>query len=341
MDYDEFRLASKIVLSHLDNRVVNCTETNIYQALSHLKPSYETKYSGFERDLPTIYRCDLSKSWLSHHGLPVSMSEHALISGGVRWSLNKIFQNLPADQVMIYLPSDVYPVYQDLARKAGHDYQEYPTLPVPAFPSEVIGDNKTEFLLIANPMKPLGKGLTERDVYALNMWANSKPNRTVIIDGVYDLGMTMHSASKILIAGIRTIYLSSISKSNLYPATFGVCLVSPTTPFFQDIREAFVKDKISQSQLRIGQASLEDRNKSARTIAAELNSRRSVLLDVLSDDLRRHANKSDPDSYMFTLPIDYMTLLKDYHIFAIPASVFGSKTWNGSILTTLSKDFAR
>jgi aspartate/methionine/tyrosine aminotransferase len=248
-----------------------------------------------------------------------------------------IFQDLARRESTVWLPGDVYPVYLTLAGDAGLRTRLYPTLPEPSFPAGEPGDG-IDHLLVANPLKPLGRYLTQAEVAAFTKWLDTSPSRRILVDCVYDLGDRFHDSTRQLQASGRAILLHSVTKGWLWPRTFGVALV-PDGEF----EASFRAEPPSRDQLCLARWLLSiDATRPGR-VAKALQSRARILADRMPGAVRRRLvgdlGGSFPGCYFFPVEMGAEELLEGHEILAIPASAFGSK-WPGSILTSLSAAFA-
>lgn len=200
--------------------VTDCAETNLCRALAHLAPPPTPAPSA------KVHRCHLASEWCERFGFAPETSRRALISCGVRDSLARIFDCLAAEKAALWLPSDNYPVYGELTRAAELVPREFPTLPAPQWPSDAPVDGG-EFLLVTNPLKPLGRALDAADVASLEAWLAASPQRRLMLDAVYTFGSEFDAATLRLLAGRRTILLHSLTKGWLHPRLFGIALVPP------------------------------------------------------------------------------------------------------------------
>lgn len=316
--------------------LLDCAETNLYQALSFLQP---------KADLPPtdqrVYRCDLARAWLARYGYPAIDSRRALVCGGVRHALGLIFRELARAKAVLWAPADVYPVYLELAQAAGIETNLYPTLPEPRLPAGAAGGARGEYLLIANPWKPLGRYLTNGECEAITSWLDASPKRQVLIDCVYDLGAPFHETTQALQRTGRAVLLHSVTKGWLRPRTFGVALIGEAHALFE---AAFRADSPTQEQLRRAQYFLTDAVDCPEWVAAELKQRAGRFLFVLPRAARQSlllkADEVAPGCYFFPVALPAEELLKQRRLLAIPASAFGAE-WPGSILTSLAPAFGR
>ncbi|HEX7816136.1 aminotransferase class I/II-fold pyridoxal phosphate-dependent enzyme [Dyella sp.] len=309
-------------------------ETNVYGALAHLAMPVPPV------DERRIYRCDLARAWLARYGYPTQWSRRALVCGGVRHALALIFDELARRGAVVWLPSDIYPVYGELARAAGIEPRTYDTLPLPLFPQEPAGSGE-EVLLVANPLKPLGRYLGEDEIAALRTWLAGSPERNVIIDTVYDLDTPLHATTRALYETGQAIVLHSLTKGWLAPRTFGVALLGEHHAWLEPV---FRKAAPTQLQLRRAEyALLHDADKPSQ-VAAELRERQRRMLDMMPEALRRArvlpSSRGIEHTYFFAVDLPAEVVLRDHGWLAVPASAFGAPHWQGSVITSLAPVFA-
>jgi aspartate/methionine/tyrosine aminotransferase len=310
--------------------LLDCAETNLYRSLVSLQPK-----SDASKAVRPIHRCDLARMWLGRYGLPDNLSRRALVCRGVRHALSLIFKELARSEAVLWAPSDVYPTYLELARAAGIEPRQFPTLPEPIFPAGHT-DGRNEYLLIANPWKPLGRFLTERECAALIGWLAASPHRYLLMDCVYDLGTPFHSTTQKLLETGRATLLHSVTKGWLWPKTFGVTLRDET---HQQWETAFRNDPPSQDQLCLAEQLLSKDASLPAQIVTALGHRRQKLLMALSttvaNTLVSDPAAAAPGCYFFPTALEADQLLREHGILAIPSSAFGAG-WNGSVLTSLA-----
>ncbi|MEU6236792.1 aminotransferase class I/II-fold pyridoxal phosphate-dependent enzyme [Kitasatospora sp. NPDC047058] len=330
MRFDEFQEFRQRQLS-ASSSLLDAAETNVYRALAPLRPEPPA-------DTRTVYRCDLARAWLRRYELPEEWSRRAMVCRGVRHGLEVVFHRLRAEQARLWLPADVYPVYFELARAAGLAPASYPTLPAPVLPSSP-ADGRPEYLLLANPSKPLGRYLSDAECAAVVSWLGESPHRRVLIDSVYDLGAPFAAGTRRLLDTGRAILLHSVTKGWLWPRTFGVVLLGPEQ---SELAEAFRADPPTPAQLRLADRLLTEHGDAPRQVAAELAARADRLFDRLPDEVLGAiptASRTSPGNYFFPVDIPAETLQREYGVLALPVGVFGESNWSGSILTSLAGTF--
>lgn len=311
--------------------LLDAAETNVYRALAAMRPEPPTHTR-------TVHRCDLARAWLRRFELPEEWSGRAMVCRGVRHGLGVVFRWLNAVQARLWLPGDVYPVYFELARAAGLAPRSYPTLPAPTLPTSP-ADHRPEYLLLANPSKPLGRYLSDAECAAVIAWLRVSPHRRVLIDSVYDLGAPFAAGTRRLLDTGRAVLLHSVTKGWLWPRTFGVVLLGPAQP---ELAEAFRSDPPEGAQLRLADRLLTEHGDVPRQVVGELAARAERLCERLPDDVSGAiptASRTCPGNYFFPVDIPPETLRREYGVLAMPVSVFGQSSWSGSLLTSLAAAF--
>ncbi|MEE1788282.1 aminotransferase class I/II-fold pyridoxal phosphate-dependent enzyme [Streptomyces sp. SP17BM10] len=328
MRFDEFQEFRQRRLG-ADPALLDAAETNVYRALAALRPEPPAEPH-------TVYRCDLARAWLRRYGLPQEWSRRAMVSRGVRHGLGVVFARLRVERARLWLPGDVYPVYFELARAAGLEPGSYPTLPEPVLPTSPPADDRPEYLLLANPSKPLGRHLTDEECAAVVSWLRESPHRRLLIDAVYDLGAPFAAGTQRLLETGRAVLLHSVTKGWLWPRTFGVVLLGPEQPH---LAEAFRADPPTPEQLSLAERLLADGEDVPRQVADELAVRAGRLFEQLPAEVLGAvpaASRTSPGNYFFPVEIPAETLRLEYGVLALPAGVFGEGDWSGSVLTSLA-----
>ncbi|MFC8197965.1 aminotransferase class I/II-fold pyridoxal phosphate-dependent enzyme [Streptomyces sp. NPDC057298] len=326
-DFQEFRQRELSASSPL----LDAAETNVYRALAPMRPEPPT-------DVSTVHRCDLARAWLRRFELPEEWSGQAMVCRGVRHGLGVVFQQLRTVQARLWLPSDVYPVYFELARAAGLTPASYPTLPAPTLPGSP-ADDRPEYLLLANPSKPLGRYLSDAECAAVMSWLRESPRRRLLIDSVYDLGAPFAAGTRRLLDTGCAVLLHSVTKGWLWPRTFGVVLLGPAQA---ELADAFRADPPTPAQLSLADQLLTEHCDVPRQVVDELAARAERLFERLPDDVLGAiptASRTCPGNYFFPVDIPAETLRRECGVLAMPVSVFGESGWSGSILTSLADAF--
>ncbi|MFJ3792674.1 aminotransferase class I/II-fold pyridoxal phosphate-dependent enzyme [Kitasatospora sp. NPDC090091] len=333
MRFDEFQEFRQRRLD-ASSSLLDAAETNVYRALAPLRPEPPA-------DTTKVHRCDLARAWLRRFELPEDRSGDAMVCRGVRHGLGVVFHWLRTVQARLWLPSDVYPVYFELARAAGLAPASYPTLPAPALPRSP-ADDRPEYLLLANPSKPLGRYLSDAECDAVVSWLRESPHRRLLIDSVYDLGAPFAAGTRRLLDTGRTVLLHSVTKGWLWPRTFGVVLLGPAQAELAGLADAFRADPPSPEQLRLADRLLTEHSDVPRQVVGELAARGERLFERLPDEVLAAipaASRTCPGNYFFPVGIPAETLQREYGVLAMPVSVFGESSWPGSVVTSLGDAF--
>ena len=117
------------------------------------------------------------------------------------------------------MPSDVYPVYAQIARASGLQPDTFATTPEMTLP------DRGEWLLLPNPIKPAGRWLSMTEVGTIKDWLTRRDDRRLLVDSVYNFGTRLHPTTLELIGTGKAFLMHSLSKSWLHPQVMGICRV--------------------------------------------------------------------------------------------------------------------
>lgn len=306
--------------------VVDCAATNLYAALARFIPPTATPTSH------TVHRCHLATEWTARFDLSPGLSSRALISCGVRDSLALLFRHYAREGAQLWLPADTYPVYGALARAAGLIPHEFLTLPEPAWPTSPPLPG-AELLVVANPLKPVGRWLSPGDVAALTAWLALSPRRRLLLDAVYTFETRFHPTALQLLATQQTILLHSLTKGWLHPRLFGVALIperdaAALTPVFRT-------QPPPQSSLARARELMAQHAEMPANISRELDAARSRLLSSIPPHLTPLAMADSP-GYFTPVAGRWQDILDGTNVLGLPATVFGSQREDITILSSLS-----
>ncbi len=324
MNFSEFQQCREKILRERES-VLDCAETNLYQALARLIPE-ATSPSQI-----TVHRCHLAAEWVERFGLMSEISRRALVSSGVRDSLGQLFHHYAKGNARLWLPSDNYPIYGKLARIAGLRTREFPTLNGIVWPDAAPTDDM-EILLVTNPLKPLGRWLTSQDVQYLEAWLGGGHRRRLLLDVVYTFETQFHRTTLRLLETEQTILLHSLTKGWLHPKLFGVALVPETD--FATLAPVFRPQIASQSNLARARALLALHPEMPSAVAHALAIGRGALAAALPANVLLPTQVNAP-GYFFPVGVQWQTLLDRDRILGLPASVFGSRCEDVTVLSSL------
>src|SRR5262249_19689815 len=133
----------------------------------------------------------LANEWCEIQGLPPARAKTAMICRGVRHALEAVFGALSVRGERIALPSDAYPVYWQLAENAGVAVD--PVTTFPDFDINAILCEATragaEWVLLPAPLHLHGRPWDDTEAAIATDWLGENPERRLILDGVYSLGL--------------------------------------------------------------------------------------------------------------------------------------------------------
>lgn len=229
---------------------------------------------------------------------------------GVRHLMELCFIELREKISTVVLPEDVYPFYYDLAKQYFTDILFYPTYPN----LNLHLQNKSALLIFTNPLTPSGRYASSEEIQLINKWLKEYSNTYLIVDACYNFH--------------KSFILEQFNSDRVFE------LISVSKLFLRRKEKGWVVTKNGEINIPSVSKELELINE---------------LPDVLESSFKHSWNEVramiqavNPDwyppdvSYLSVIKEDYKTLLNQYNIAAVPASVFGSKHNNLSILSVLS-----
>jgi aspartate/methionine/tyrosine aminotransferase len=276
-------------------------ETRIARALAALRPVID-----IPDDVPKLHRCHLATAWCARRGMPAAWSARALVCGGVRAALALIFGELRGETVA--MPRDVYPVYWELAERAGLS-----AIAIDTFPELQFAD--VRYLVLPCPLKLHGRAWTAAELEAARRWLAADRSRRLILDGVYSFDAMIAPDVIALIETDQVIYLDSLSKSWLHEKVFGTAVVP-----VQDAARwmpVFRAAAPTQAALFTARALLE----APVAVEAALASRRTRTLTALAT--RGLTPAAPARGYFIPIEIDARVALERHDVLLIPFAVFG------------------
>ncbi len=322
MNFHDFQQFRSELLTR-DPSIVDLAETNLWRSLSDMIPQIQ-RISDVH-----IHRCHLATAWLDVFGLPGQLSKYTMITCGVRHSLSLLFPILAERNGTLVMPSDVYPVYGQLAEASDLAPSLFPTVPELRLPEH--GD----WLLLPNPLKPAGRWLSQTETDSLKQWLAQNSKRRILIDAVYNFRTQIHPITQALLETQQAILMHSLSKAWLHPKVMGVCIVPETD--WDSLAIVFRNNSPDQSCLQIADTLLRSHRNLPISVDHALTARRLQLLQSLPTDIatERPHDGSERAGYFIPLNAAFEALLKTHHILTIPLSVFGSAEQGVAIASTL------
>lgn len=324
MNFAEFQQSREQILRARES-VLDCAETNLYHALVRLAPQTSPSPST------TIHRCHLAAEWAQCFGFANETAGRALVSSGVRDSLAILFQHYAGAKFRLWLPSDNYPVYAELARTAGLTISEFPTLNEIVWP-DATPASTAEILLVTNPLKPAGRWLNSLDVQQLEAWLAQDARRRLLLDAVYTFGTEFNPTTLHLLKTQQAILLHSVTKGWLHPRLFGVALVPEAD--FATLAPVFRAKPPSQPNLSRARELLTQYRATPAAVATALACAREKFSATIPQTIQLPAF-GDAPGYFFPVNAPWQMLLDHHGILGLPASVFGSQREDITILSSL------
>jgi histidinol-phosphate/aromatic aminotransferase/cobyric acid decarboxylase-like protein len=253
-------------------------------------------------------------------------ADQVVIGRGVRELLEAAFTVVAGRPAELWLPEDVYPAYWELARAAG----------LTAHPFALLGAAAWSFLewgaaeavaVLPVPLSPLGRWPTRGEQAALLAWLRGSAGRTLLVDAVYTYDFPASEAvlAPLLVTG-RCAVLWSCSKSWLRRDALGIAQVPPAWAAPMQAHTP-APDPTAAIALMEEQPDLPSRQEQA--FAREWAR--------LATPIRAAAPDWQPPTtgYFSTVAMSPYRLLTDHAILSVPASVFGSRSDDLSVISCL------
>jgi hypothetical protein len=268
-----------------------------------------------------ISQLGLYSKWKEFSGVEIPF-ENLALSRGVRHSLSKLFHLFKSKT--IYMPQDVYPRYFELAKE--NNIKTFVTYPKTSWESLKEVENSIVSLTI--PFTPMGREIEEEDIEQIRALVH-RGNR-IIIDSVYDYNLCENFKKlKVLLEEGSVFWLHSLSKTYLSPEVLGIVYL-PSYAYQLYFKEAFddyeFKDEVSYNRtydILTQTPTLPSLQQKAFNKGFDYLSENTVL-DVCNSEI----------AYFSVIEESFETLLK-HNVLGVPASVFGSKNKNLTVVTGL------
>lgn len=302
--------------------LLDMAESNLYAALPRSFPG-RFEPVGQSQDPKAAYRCHVAEAFLERWGFAEGFKARASVTRGVRQSLAGLFAMLAQAGARALLPSDVYPVYVDLARAAGLDCVFYRARLGPPTAELLAGASA---VLVCDPLKPWGGAMGAQGEARLAAWARADPSgRLLMIDSAYAVDWS--PASRRLVEGGAAMGLASLSKGWLAPWRAG-CAIAPS-PWAARARVALAGFPKDEAALRVGFEALGKR----AHMPGEVEQALRELSEQALGRLGRECADLEGSGYLRVSSSSADEWLAR-GVLAIPGSVFGDGG-SGSVLSML------
>jgi len=245
---------------------------------------------------------------------------------GVRDLLLRLFKAFD-DVEEIWLPEDVYPVYWELAG-AQRPCRGFRTIPEVDW-GFLRNTSGRALLVCPIPLSPLGRMPRADEVRDLAGWLGASVKRYFVADCAYscDFSGTQGALAPLLIVE-RAATLWSCSRPWLLPGVLGVASMPPELA-------SRVETTVDPSGTGVAEAAF------AITTCPDLPLRQQRAFakgwELLSPKIRAAAPDWRPPEtgYFSVVTVPFEKLLDEHDILGVPASVFGSKRSDCSVITCL------
>ena len=317
MNFQEYKLTRENILAKYSPLRLDCM--NPFKAMDYLKDSKEASTA---RSVQETFELLLSSIHAEEY------RNLAIPTRGVRSSLDSLFEIIAQRKSDLWLPKDVYPFYWECTKSHKISPYSFPTLPSPNF-SFLKETSLDCFVLLTNPISPLGRALSENDYHQITAWLEQSKNRKIILDTVYSYGLHIDPISKKLYETGQCFITHSLSKAWLQRGIFGV-LFTPEPEY-----EVCLNMITSPNQLAC------DTAYEALSKSLKLPHLQQQAFDKewqkLNSDIQNFDSTFTPPSmgYFSCIKANFMDVLTAHNTLLVPASVFGSRDHNLSIATCL------
>jgi DNA-binding transcriptional MocR family regulator len=326
MNFTEFLAWSQDV-SRIVPGVRRLCETRIARSFASIQPTVDVPVK-----FATVHRCDLARLWCEVRGLS-NRNTTALICEGVRHGLGLIFKVLAQARQRVALPRDVYPVYWRIASEAGLEAVAVETFPYFELRAilETSANWGTSVVVLPFPLKLHGRRWTEQEVDQAVIWLREKPQRRLILDGVYSFGLSFETLTKRLLETGQVIYVDSLSKGWLHELVLGVAIVPERD--LDAYSNSFRSLQMSQANLFRARRLLSGFHRFPIRLTEEIERRRDTLSKLLNETGMRVLPAGQ--GYFIAIEGSASVLLKEHRFLTMPATVFGSSLLQWSVASAL------
>lgn len=325
LDFQGFLDWKKEALLHFP-QARDFSETRLARAFSDQTPKPSVDPSR------TIHRCDLGRLWLEVRQLPSEIEDRARVCAGVRAALQGLFTGFAQQRTRLVIPSDVYPVYGEIAARAGLGVFTAPTFPelhLARLLATMAASHITHVLL-PYPLKLHGRPWTDEEVDTAIQWLKDNSMRRLLLDGVYSFGSSLADYRLLeLFDTDQVIYLDSLSKGWLHEWAMGVAIL-PEQDFYA--LAPCLMPPVEVGQPQVAHALLTQCPTYPQKLGALIDAHRSATEANFSE---WGVSSTAKRGYLLPVERNHLDLLVEQNVIALPTSVFGSRVPGWSIVSAL------
>jgi aspartate/methionine/tyrosine aminotransferase len=251
--------------------------------------------------------------------------EAAWVGAGVRDLLERLVPAFDAVVDEFWCPEDVYRVYAEIL--GARMRREYRTIPDVEWNS--LGrSSRRAALLCPVPLSPLGRNLDANEAAGIAAWLAESNDRYLLVDAVY--AYEFEALGRVLAPLVRTgraVVLFSCTKSWLLPGALGLGATSTL------LHARITPQAPRAPDLSLAPAWLDEHpdlpHRQQRAFAREWQRLAPRIIDAAPRWLPPETG------YFSVVNVPFERLLERHDVLAVPASVFGSRSRDHSIVTCL------
>lgn len=310
MNYADYRQFRDRLLTEKRPLRLDCM--NPRKALAPWAPPASSSAVGIEAALD---------GWRRATGRP---TDCIAVGAGVRDLLTRLMPSLTLGAEEVWLPEDVYPVYWSVT--TGENRHAFRTLPEVDW-RFLESSAARAIALLPLPLAPLGRLPSADEVDRIVSWLNEAGERLLVVDAVYAYQLeTLSVILDRLIGTGRCIVLWSCAKGWLTPDALGIAELPPSLRTLD--AGACAPEPLARA---LGALETAPRLPLRQQQAFAAEWRR------LAPSIQATTPQWQPPStgYFSVVPVAFETLLSTHNLLGVPATVFGSKRHDCTVVTCL------
>jgi len=311
MNFKAYKIWQKEFLE-TNPKVFRADCLNPFKSMDYLLK--DVSFTKEKRDKKELYAL-----WSKVNGTQIS-NENLAFSRGVRDSLGILFAFFKERD--IFIPHDIYPRYFELSKE--NRVKSFTTYPKMDW--EFLKTIENSVILLTIPFTPVGRVLEEDALKEIEVVI--KNGNHLIIDSVYDYDLKNNFKKlKVLLESERVFWLHSLSKTYLSPEILGINYVPRAY-------KIYFENSWKNSLNEMNDFSRPYDILTQKPNFSNLQSEEFMKgFDFLSENTGLDIYESEI-AYFAVVEESFESLLK-HNILAVPASVFGSKRDDLTVVTGL------